>query len=404
MTASAKKHRGNGEGSVFEQRRPTATDPTATRWVAQVIVGGKPRRAIAKTEADAKRKLRDLLRIVDSGVPITSGSLTVAGLLNDWEAKALPNRHLEPSTVTRHISSKKMLIRDLGGRRVKDLRPEHIEAAFAKRAAAGNSRATLAKLRTTLRMALAWGERRGVVARNVAAVVELPAKARPAKPGKAMSTAQARAFVEAATGTPYEAMWLVCLYLGLRPGEAAGLAWGDVDFDQDVVHVRRSRKLDTNGRAVVGATKTTQSVRSLDAPERVMNALRAHRLTQTEQRLQLGPGWTNADDLVFTSPTGRATDPSKCRREFGTVVRAAELADGWTPNLLRHTAASLLSDAGVPIEELADQLGHKDTRMASLHYRHRLRPTVGGGTLMGSLLGAGLIDPHVVNSPGSVTS
>ena len=206
-----------------------------------MIVGGRPRRAIAKTEADAKRKLRDLLRIVDSGVPITSGSLTVTGLFDDWESKALPNRHLEPSTVARHRSSKKMLIRDLGGRRIKDLRPEHIKAAFAKRAAAGNSRATLAKLRTTLRMALAWGERRGVVARNVATVVALPANARPAKPGKAMSTAQARAFLEAAAGTPFEAMWLVCLYLGLRPSEAGGLAWDDVDFDRDIVHVRRSR-------------------------------------------------------------------------------------------------------------------------------------------------------------------
>src|SRR3954467_13400080 len=42
--------------------------------------------------------------------------------------------------------------------------------------------------------------------------------------------------------------------------------------------------------------------------------------------------------------------------------------------MLRHTAASLMSDAGVPIEVAADQLGHRDTRMLSLHYRHRVRP------------------------------
>jgi integrase len=51
-----------------------------------------------------------------------------------------------------------------------------------------------------------------------------------------------------------------------------------------------------------------------------------------------------------------------------------------TPNELRHTATSLANDAGVRFEELADQLGHKDVRMVSQVYRHRIRPTVGDGT------------------------
>jgi integrase len=368
------RSRGNGEGSVFEQKRPTANDPNATRWVAQVIVDGKPRRAIAKTEADAKRKLRGLMQSIDSGTPIPSGSLTVAALLDEWSTKALPNRNVEPATIKRHQFSINALKRDLGGKRVKDLRPEHVERAFAKRSSEGYSKGTLAKLRTTLRMALAWGERRGMVARNVATVVELPASARAAKAGKSMSPDQARAFVEAARGTPLEAMWLVCLYLGLRPGEAAGLAWDDIDHEHGTVHVRRSRKIDANGRAVVGSTKTAQSVRSLDAPAVVLAALKAHRTAQTERRLAMGSQWSNPDDLVFTSPTGRPTDPQRCRLEFVEVITKAKLGDGWTPNLLRHTA------------ELADQLGHKDTRMASLHYRHRVRPTVGGGTVMASLL------------------
>ena len=45
------------------------------------------------------------------------------------------------------------------------------------------------------------------------------------------------------------------LYLGLRPGEAAGLAWDDVDFDGDVIHVRRARKR-IDGRIAIGSTKT----------------------------------------------------------------------------------------------------------------------------------------------------
>ena len=50
-----------------------------------------------------------------------------------------------------------------------------------------------------------------------------------------------------------------------------------------------------------------------------------------------------------------------------------------TPYELRHSAASLLSDAGVPIEVLADLLGHSSTQMLEQVYRHRVRKVVDPG-------------------------
>jgi hypothetical protein len=47
-----------------------------------------------------------------------------------------------------------------------------------------------------------------------------------------------------------------------------------------------------------------------------------------------------------------------------------------------------MADAGMPIEQVADQLGHLDLRMLQKHYRHRLRPTVAGGRVRGDVLGA----------------
>ena len=46
---------------------------------------------------------------------------------------------------------------------------------------------------------------------------------------------------------------------------------------------------------------------------------------------------------------------------------------------MRHSAASLMSAAGVPLEHVADVLGHNGTRMAALVYRYVLAPTVDGG-------------------------
>jgi integrase len=46
------------------------------------------------------------------------------------------------------------------------------------------------------------------------------------------------------------------------------------------------------------------------------------------------------------------------------------------PELSRHTAASLLYEAGVPLDQIADLLGQTSTRMLEEHYRHRIRPSM----------------------------
>jgi integrase len=94
------------------------------------------------------------------------------------------------------------------------------------------------------------------------------------------------------------------------------------------------------------------------------------------------------DNLVFTSPTGRPADPKAVRNEFDRLITTAGIEGRWTPNLLRHTAASLMADAGLPIEHVADQLGHKDLRMLQQHYRHRIKPTIGGAHILEGVLGA----------------
>ena len=47
-----------------------------------------------------------------------------------------------------------------------------------------------------------------------------------------------------------------------------------------------------------------------------------------------------------------------------------------------------MADAGLPIEHVADQLGHKDLRMLQQHYRHRIKPTIGGAHILDGVLGA----------------
>lgn len=379
----SKKQRGNHEGSVYEEGARSGK-PTG-RWVAQVWIDGKKRRAVATTEAKAKQKLRKMMNDLDSGRIVGDGNLTVDQVLEQWSTKALPNRNLQQPTLEVHRWACGILRNELGGKRVKTLTPDQVETAFQRRSDAGLSRNSLIKLRSTLSQALAWAERRGLVAKNVASIVELPADARAPQAGRAMTVSQAHAFLAAAQGTPLEAMWTVMLYLGLRPGEAAALAWSDIDFSNLIVHVRRGRKRN-KGTISIGSTKTPGSVRSLDAPAKVIDLLRERRVAQKREQLAVVRTWRNDEDLVFTNPVGSPTDPPKVRAEFNRVIGAADIGDGWTPNMLRHSAASIMSDAGVALERIADQLGHKDTRMLTAHYRQRIRPTIDAALIMEAVL------------------
>jgi integrase len=90
---------------------------------------------------------------------------------------------------------------------------------------------------------------------------------------------------------------------------------------------------------------------------------------------QLWIGHWQENGLVFTTGFGTLLDPANLRRSLRQVTERAGLGR-WHPHELRHSAASLLSAAGVPLEEIADVLGHVSTRVTSSTYRHRTTSTV----------------------------
>ena len=74
-------------------------------------------------------------------------------------------------------------------------------------------------------------------------------------------------------------------------------------------------------------------------------------------------------------------DAANVRRDFR---RALGLVPGlrsedWTPRELRHSFVSLLSDAGVRLEDISQLVGHRGTTVTELVYRHQIRPVVQTG-------------------------
>jgi integrase len=106
-------------------------------------------------------------------------------------------------------------------------------------------------------------------------------------------------------------------------------------------------------------------------PQVCVDALARQRQTQDADRSRAGRRWHNPNDLVFTTESGTPLDPSNVRRRLQHVADRAGL-DHLHPHLLRHAAASLLSAAGVPLEQISDLLGHRSVTVTAEVYRHSL--------------------------------
>jgi integrase len=362
--------RGNNEGSVY-------FDASRNLWRAAVTLPNARRvRVSGATRKAAAAKLTALQSQLAAGLPVGDTD-RVGGFLGWWlgtlDAKAAAETRSANTADNARWAVTKWIAPALGSKRLRDLEPEDVECLLAEMVTAGKSRSTVNRVKVYLGQALAVAERRGKVSRNVARIAEMPATPVPVE-RRSLTPDEARAVLVAARDDRLEALFVAAVMLGLRPGELTGLRWEDVDLAAASLHVAVSLKHE-RGRLRIGDPKTEKSKRPLDLPEPVLAAFRAHRRRQLEERMAAGGAWADRG-LVFCTEVGTPIDPSNLRRATHRLtVRAGVPAV--SPNELgRHSTASLLYDAGVPLEVIADLLGHASTRMLEKHYRHRVRASM----------------------------
>jgi integrase len=173
--------------------------------------------------------------------------------------------------------------------------------------------------------------------------------------------------LQAASESRLEALYVVAIHTGLRRGELLGLKWTDADLDAGTLTVRRS--LDVDG--TFKAPKNRAARRTLKLTPRALDALKAHKARQNEERLQAGSRWQD-HNLVFPNTVGKPMNAGNLyRREFQPLLERAGLAnEGFTIHSLRHTFATTLADKGVHPSTAQKMLGHSDIRMTLAIYTH----------------------------------
>jgi integrase len=362
--------RGNGEGSIYFQQ-------SRQRYAAAVSLdGGKRKVFYGKTRQEVAKKLSAALQRKEQGLPFVPERLTLGAWLDYWLEEVVKVER-EPTTYAMYeIMVRKHIKPHLGAVRLAKLQPEQVERWLRQLERDGASletrRSAMVRLRTALNLAL----KRGHVARNVAILVERPRVTRRKRP--APRIAELRRLLEVIREDRQQTLIYVALGASLRRGEVLGLHWEDVDLDARTLTVRRrvNRVGKGVGLIVREGAKSDSGVRTVVLPQLVIQALRAHRKRQLQDRLAAGERWKGPDypegkatGFIFTSEVGTVLEPRKVDSYFDSVRERAGL-DSHTFHGLRHDFAGLLLAAGVPGRVVMEMMGHADYAITANLYQH----------------------------------
>lgn len=326
-----------------------------------------------KTQRAATQAMREAMRAVEFGVTAPGETPNLAAFVDEWLAGR--RQSLRPSTWSSYedVLTGRVVPR-LGALRLDKLTAKHIgelavnlerNGGRDERRGPGLSARTVRYTLTVLTRALNDAVKRGFIARNPAEHVDRPRVAK--KEMAWWCVDEARTFLNYTTGDRLETLWVLALTTGMRRGELLGLKWDDIDFDAGRLAVRRT--LVTVDYAIRWSEpKTAASRRVVALDPGTVTALKRHRVRQNEDRLAVGAGYLD-DGLVFAAVSGEALHPDNVTKHFDVLVRNAGVRRIRFHDT-RHTAATLMLEAGVPLKAVAERLGHSSTQVTADLYQH----------------------------------
>jgi integrase len=347
--------RGRGEGSIYRR--------SDGYWVGQVEAGrypnGRRRRArvVRARRVDVVDALDELRRVAQQGI-VGDRTRTVATYLEFWLTDVIAGQ-IGAETLREYRKRVRRINPHIGHVKLAKLNATHVQALVNELGRRyPRSPGTRAGTLATLRQALRWAVGAQLIPRNPAEMATTGGR-QAIKVDDTLTADEAKAVLAAADGdTEMGALWWLALTYGLRLGELLDLRWADVGGDD--LTVRRA--------------KTRAGVRTLPLTDEAKRVLQEHR------RYSLGSKSVRSiEGYVFPSSVGTKRTGRVTRQKWNALLRQAGIKhvcrncgsdDACSSSVRRfhvsrHTAATLLLEAGVPLEVVSAILGHANIGMTA---------------------------------------
>lgn len=371
--------RANNEGTLRKRANGS--------WEARYTVtenGKTVRRSIyGKSQDEVKKKLTKVLFQIDTGKYIAPLEMTCEEWFTIWLNEYCGG--VKESTRQQYLYNFRVHIKpELGQKPLQKINPVIIQKFInglsaprkktlkdgTEKTVNGLSPKSVKNISGILHESFAVAVRIGYLQTNPSESAKLPRCEK--KEMQVLDTNELKAFLDEIAGKPFESLFKVAVFTGMRRSELLGLKWQDIDFKTGKIEIVRQRKCERTeaGKNItVFDTLKNGKTREIFCPDFVLRELKAEKVKQAENKLKFGEAFSNEDGLVFVDEIGKPLSHSTVYH----ALKARAEAIG-KPELklhsLRHTFATLNLALGSNVKTVSESLGHATVSFTLDVYGH----------------------------------
>ena len=363
------KRNANGSGTIYkrddgrwEGKYSIAASDGSGKYIRKSVYG--------KTQEEVRKKLTEITAEIDDGTYVEPKKMKLKDWLIIWLNEYAKQSVKHYTFETYQSLCKNHIIPTLGNRYLKDISVTSIQKFYnslteEKYLSAKTVKNVHGVLHKDLEQALIVG----LIKSNPSNRCILPKVEN--KEITPLESNDIIRFLEAIKGHPFENIFFVTLFCGLRESEVLALTWDCVDFNNNLLFINKQLTTSTHHTGPVyslGPTKNSKSRYVTVAPT-VMKVLERQLELQMQMSDKAGSAWNNEWNLVFTNELGEHLKQNAIYKAFKRVVRSIGLPDARYHDL-RHSYAVAAIESGDDIKTVQSNLGHATASFTLDIYGH----------------------------------
>jgi len=345
---SNKPKRANGRGSIYQITKSNGRKV----WKAAIKdINGKLRTKNFTKLSEAEDWVADQrrARALGENTYATNPKMTVAEFMMGWANTQYGDD--QESTKRSYLSViKNHIIPAMGKIKVAELNTKTVESLFRDMHANGFGAGTIRITRAALSAAHNDAVRLGDLVRNPVRNTRMP-KVTPQAIKPLPRIDWEKVYLEATKDPRMHARIEVAGMLGLRPGEALGLKWSDLNIEHGTLLIERQVQR-AKGKGLVLKEVKQKTVRTLKISQTTVQILHTYKRHQSLNKAK----WIEINNLIFPNTVGKLGDEKSDRLAFKNLLKAAGVKD-YRLSQLRKTAFTAMAGQ-TDLKTLMEFSGH----------------------------------------------
>lgn len=360
------KKRGNGEGTIFKREINGKT-----LWVTEYTIamydektGKRKRKTIyGKTRQEVKNKLEKIITDLNTDSYVDKSKIKFKDLTKELIDNSYKLNQLSDSSYIRKLNTYNQICSHyMAEMEIQKISEDDLKDFLIYITKYSNS--VIGKIYGVINNTFKRAVRKNIIKYNFLDDKMEFCKPKSSKKDKnihGFTIEEQKQFIQAIkkdTRFKYHYQFLLSLYTGLRMGEINALDKdSDIDFENKIIHVRRTLTKDTKDKTVMGSyTKTKNGIRDIVMDEQVEFILKEY-LNKEYQ--------PNSENLLFFNlKKNTYYTTGQINMVFKRFCEHYSIGKGYDVNqhMLRHTFATRCIEAGMPANVLSKIMGHADIR------------------------------------------